>query len=69
VSRMRSLDAYVKRLWMLGTRLGNQLVVKPLGGVSPIFPMYLLYQQHHLALFSLQYLRRWRGSRRGRGAD
>jgi excisionase family DNA binding protein len=27
--------------------------------------MYLLYQQPHLALFSLQYLRRWRGSRRG----
>jgi excisionase family DNA binding protein len=40
-------------------------VVKPLAGVSPKFPVYLLYQQHHLALFSLQYLRRWREA----GAD
>jgi excisionase family DNA binding protein len=28
--------------------------------------MHLLYQQHRLPLFSLQYLRRRRGSRRGR---
>ena len=48
-------------------KLGNQLVVNSPGGVSRIFPMYLLYQQHRLPLFSLQYLRRWRGSRRGTG--
>ena len=45
--------------------MGNQLVVNSLGGVSLIFPVYLLYQQHRLPLFSLQYLRRRRGSRRG----
>ena len=47
-------------------KLGNQPVVNSLGGVSLIFPVYLLYQQHRLPLFSLQYLRRRRGSRRGR---